>query len=246
MDASAAGTRDHDSHDTHDTPARAGSLAARLRTDRRWIAVEWLLILALYLVADRLLDDIGTVALVLLGWLSLRLRRQGWRTVGLRRPDVPRRAVALGVGGGIALFLLVDLGLDRLVSALSGQELELGSFAQVEGDPAALAFALLLVWILAAFGEELAYRGYWLNRTADLVGRTPAGWAVAIAAVSIVFGFAHAYQGPVGVVSSAVTGAGYALVYLAADRNLWASILAHGVANTCYILMIFAGLSPTG
>jgi membrane protease YdiL (CAAX protease family) len=47
--------------------------------------------------------------------------------------------------------------------------------------------ALLLVWTFAAFGEEIAYRGYLLTRAVDIGRRSVAGYWIGIVLVSILF-----------------------------------------------------------
>jgi uncharacterized protein len=56
--------------------------------------------------------------------------------------------------------------------------------------------------LAAGWGEEMAYRGY--VPAALLVAGVPAWWAFGIAALA--FGLLHAYQGPVGVVRTALLG----------------------------------------
>jgi membrane protease YdiL (CAAX protease family) len=73
----------------------------------------------------------------------------------------------------------------------------------------------------AGFGEEMAYRGYVLAMLVPLLGTT-----VAVAVSSVVFGVLHAYQGPQGVLRTAVMGAVMAGGYLATG-SLWPVILAH-------------------
>ncbi len=57
----------------------------------------------------------------------------------------------------------------------------------------ALAY-LGIVWTFAAFGEEIAYRGYLLTRAADVGGRTPFAWWISVIIVSVLFGYGHYYK----------------------------------------------------
>ena len=58
------------------------------------------------------------------------------------------------------------------------------------------------MWTFAAFGEELAYRGYLFNRAAEAFGSTlPAFWLAAVIS-SVLFGYGHFYKGPAGIVDS--------------------------------------------
>jgi len=43
---------------------------------------------------------------------------------------------------------------------------------------------IALLWVLAAFGEELVYRGYLMNRVADLIRGTRTGWIVSLFLIS--------------------------------------------------------------
>jgi membrane protease YdiL (CAAX protease family) len=56
-------------------------------------------------------------------------------------------------------------------------------------------------------GEELVWRGYILNRVADLIGRSRLGWTVSIGIVSVVFGLAHFNQGWTGIIENSIDGA---------------------------------------
>src|SRR5215212_3717665 len=79
--------------------ARCGRL---LRESKPLIALEIgvaILILAAYL-ADYLPFS-ETPFLLLLGWLSLRVRGVGWRGVGLKRPARWGQALTLGVVTGV-------------------------------------------------------------------------------------------------------------------------------------------------
>ena len=103
--------------------------------------------------------------------------------------------------------------------------------------------ALLLVWTFAAFGEEIAYRGYLLTRAADIGRRSVAAYWIGIVLVSILFGYGHYYKGASGVIDSGVAGLILGTAYMLAGRNLWASILAHGFIDTFGIIDAFFGWS---
>ena len=100
---------------------------------------------------------------------------------------------------------------------------------------------LALNWTLAAFGEEMVYRGYLLNRFLDLFGTSKAAPAMALVASSLVFSMAHVWQGVSGILDSAFMGVLYGLLYLASGRNLWLSVVAHGVNNTIGFILLFYG-----
>ena len=93
----------------------------------------------------------------------------------------------------------------------------------------------------ASFGEELSYRGYLLMRAADVLGRSNFAYCAAMVLVSLLFGFGHYYKGPSGVLDSTYSGLVLGTAYLLSGRNLWAPILAHGIADTVAVFVVFMG-----
>ena len=114
---------------------------------------------------------------------------------------------------------------------------------EITGNVKMASVALLLVWTFAAFGEEIAYRGYLLTRAADIGRRSAAAYWIGIVLVSILFGYGHYYKGASGVIDSGVAGLILGSAYMLAGRNLWASIFAHGFIDTFGIIDAFFGWS---
>ena len=100
-----------------------------------------------------------------------------------------------------------------------------------------------IIWTYAAFGEEIGYRGYLLNRVADLGGRSRTALALGLLWSSTMFGFAHWYQGPAGVVSAAASGLVFGAAYLLAKRNLWVAVLAHGLSDSLALVFTYLGFA---
>ena len=101
--------------------------------------------------------------------------------------------------------------------------------------------SLAIVWIFAGFGEEIGYRGYLLPRAAELGNRSKPAYILAMLYVAVLFGLAHFYKGPAGVMDSTYSGLVLGGFYLLSGRNLWAAILAHGLVDTAAVVAIFMG-----
>ena len=99
-------------------------------------------------------------------------------------------------------------------------------------------------WTLAAFGEEMVYRGYLMNRVAGLFRRTRSAWVFSLLLVHVGFGLAHAYQGITGVIDEGLAGLLLGLIYLRTGRNLAVPIVAHGLTDSIDFLLIFFGRYP--
>jgi membrane protease YdiL (CAAX protease family) len=185
-----------------------------------------------------------TPFLLVIAWVSLRLRGARWRDVGLRRGPGLRRLAYLGIMGGIALETFQLTITQPLVVRAFGAQPDLHAFTSLAGDLPKAAFYLLLVWVIAAFGEELFWRGYVFNRLAGLLGGFRAPYSAALGIGSALFGLAHFHQGPPGIVIESVGGLILGVVYLGCDRNLAIPIAVHGVVDTIDVVLGYLGQLP--
>jgi hypothetical protein len=179
-----------------------------------------------------------------LGWASLRLRGVGWRGVGFILPKAWPRALAIGTLAGIAMELLSAFASQPLLEHLLGKPADLSDFQPLVGNVKLLFVVLVANWVLAAFGEELVYRGYLMSRVAGLAGGEPMARALSLVAVSAFFGWGHVDQGLTGQIQAGLDGFFLGLLYLGARRNLVAPIVAHGVSNTMAFVLIYLGRYP--
>jgi membrane protease YdiL (CAAX protease family) len=214
--------------------------------DSKWLALVEFLIVALIFYADyrHLIPFSKTPELLLLGWISLRLRKLGWRSVGLMRYRSWPLTMALGVALGTATEAFQLFVTQPILSRIVGKEPDLELFRMLYGNIKITLLFIALSWVLAGFGEELFWRGYLMNRVADLGGRTRPGWIVSLVLVSMVFGLAHGYQGLTGWIEEGIAGLFLGLIYLRTGRNLAVPIVAHGIADTIDMILLFFGKFP--
>ena len=214
--------------------------------DSRWlVVVEFILVAAVYVARQQhILKVSATPYLFLLAWISLRLRRIPWKQMGFTRYRSWGRTLLLGIGAGVGLELFDLFGKQPLLTHLLGKPPDLSGFPAVRGNLKFALFMIAVIWILAAFGEELVYRGYLMNRVADLGRGTRTAWIVSLFVISVLFGFAHYQQGLTGIIEEGSDGLILGLMYLASRRNLAIPIVAHGVCDTIDIVLLFLGKYP--
>jgi len=214
--------------------------------DNRWLVlVEFAVVVAIYVArAHHILKVSATPYLLLLAWISLRLRRVQWKQIGFTRYRTWAMTLLLGVAYGVGLELFDLFGKQPLLTRLLGKPPDLSNFAAVKGNLRFALFIIALLWVLAAFGEELVYRGYLMNRVADLGRGTRTGWIVSLFLISALFGFSHYQQGLTGIIEEGSDGLILGLMYLASRRNLAIPIVAHGVCDTIDIALLFLGKYP--
>jgi membrane protease YdiL (CAAX protease family) len=180
--------------------------------------------------------------LFIIGWISLRLRDGGWKAVGLSRPKSWKRTFLIALALAVALQLLSEYVVVPLVVHWTHRPPDLSEFKALAGNAKLSLLALVVVWTFAAFGEEMVYRGYLLQRAADVGGRSRAAYWAGLAYIMVLFGLGHYYQGAAGVADTAVTSLVFGSAYLLSGRNLWITILAHGLTDTIGIGLVYFGL----
>ena len=176
--------------------------------------------------------------------VSLFLRQIGLAGIGLSPLKSWKKTILLGIGVGIILQLLSLYVIEPILGKLTGHLPDLSQFAALKGHMQFLLMWLAISWTMAAFGEEIVYRGYFMNRVTDLIGKTRSAWVVSLLLSSILFGLIHHYQGISGMISTGISGLVFGILYIVTKRNLWTAILAHGAYDTVGFLLIYLGKYP--
>ena len=175
--------------------------------------------------------------------LSMRLRaaKWDWSLLGFRRPDSWRLIILVALGAAALRIALSDLVIEPWTTTLwPAAQLPEGADEITGNLPYALA-VLGIVWSFAAFGEEIAYRGYLMNRGADALGGGATALWIAAVVSAVLFGYGHYYKGPAGIIDSGIAGLILAAAYLLTRRNLWTAVLAHGFIDTYGVAILYLG-----
>ena len=182
-----------------------------------------------------------TLLLLVQGSISLWARRMRWRDLGLKRPV---SWVSTFIWGTLLALATTAFGIwisRPVIAAVTGQVQDFSQFQSVRGNWQMLLIWLAVSWILGGFLEELAFRGYLLNRSLDLFGTQSWGLIAGVLLNAAAFGVLHAYQGLGGILNTAVDAALFATIYLIGRRNLWLTILVHGIGNSLGFLAFYFG-----
>jgi membrane protease YdiL (CAAX protease family) len=138
-----------------------------------------------------------------------------------------------------AALSVLDVGLLMPVANhVSGRHQDVSAFADLEGNLAMLALFLVLGWTLAAFAEEVAFRGYLFTRMTDVLGSGRSATLAALLTSSVIFAVIHTEQGPVGAVVAGVDALIFGILRIR-KGTLWAPVLAHGFDDTIGFVAFF-------
>lgn len=181
--------------------------------------------------------NIGTILGFVVVIFTLWAIKWDWSYFGIQRnPFVQTFLKALFYA---ILIILVNDVLFQPVIELFFEETDLSALDWIRGNVLNYLLFLLIMWVLAAFGEEFLYRGYMTKRLANIFGNAKSGWAAAIIISSAVFGFAHLYQGIVGVITTGFVAIIFGVIFYRNQHNLWVGILTHGIYDVFGITLVF-------
>jgi membrane protease YdiL (CAAX protease family) len=188
--------------------------------------------------------SLGRMALlILVATVLLRLRGLRWRDVGLSKPKPLRFFLAVVLGFGLALLFVAAAQLALKAGGLHAAP-DYSMFTPLHGNlPLYLFFLIPVTWGTAAFGEEMLFRGFFLDaiRRLLVVEGRPAT-ALAIIVQAALFGTLHLYQGQAGAVTAGAIGLAFGVAWWIAGRNLWAAIMLHGAFDSMAMTAAYLGL----
>jgi CAAX amino terminal protease family. len=174
--------------------------------------------------------------------ISIRLREGSWNAIGLRLPKSWPRTVSIALVAVVVQQALGQFVVDPLTKPYLHYAAGANPMGGIHGYVGLLRW-IGIIWTYAAFGEELVYRRYLLNRVADLGGHSGFALGLGLLWSSALFGFAHWYQGGAGVISAMASGLVFGTAYFLTGKNLWTSICAHGLSDSLALLATYFGFA---
>lgn len=193
----------------------------------------------------------ANVAMIIYVWMGLRLRGENWKAFGFSF-TWPGWKEALKIFGLSLLVFIITTAVFVLVGGFlssMGDEIEkadMSSYNYLAGNLPLTILALLGVFIVSSFGEEVIYRAFLMNRIGELGNNKKWAWFLAVLLSSIIFGLVHASWGWMGMVQTAFMGLSLALFYLFLGRKLWINIIAHVYMDAILIIQMYMPAQDMG
>ncbi len=212
-------------------------------TDSPWVTLALFSLTAIILIVTgiRKKAQVGILLAAALIIISSRLGLTSLAQMGFVPPENWLNTVVLAALAGSALSLLSIIVIQPLVEKITKQPHDVQIVAGIQGNWKGLLTWLVLAWTVAAFGEELIFRGYMMSQLIKLLGTGPLALVVNLLLASTIFGLAHAYQGRSGIWSTGIVGLCLGALYILSGFNLWLPILTHGVIDTVELLLMSRG-----
>lgn len=167
-------------------------------------------------------------------------RPGGLEQLGFLPVDDWPRLLGISFSSGALISLGALVLLEPLTERITGKPYDLSLIEPIRGDLRKTLWLLLLVWGLVAPLEEVLFRGFLMNELVRLLGAGSFGLMVTVLFSSTLFGLAHWYQGPCGVLSTAVVGVFMGIIFVWAGFNLWVVIFTHAFIDTISLVLFYS------
>ena len=171
--------------------------------------------------------------------LYMRWRGRHWRDYGMNAKFALWKIIVLAVLGFAAIMAIMQFALIPLIYRIDSTPPNISHLLAVRGNTTGYITVMVGVWLTAAFGEEMIFRGFIMNEVAGAFGGTRGGWWASAIIVAVFFGLGHAYQGLSGILITGSIGFMLNVLYLLVRRNLWVLILVHGFIDTLSITRLY-------
>ncbi|WP_040281680.1 CPBP family intramembrane glutamic endopeptidase [Psychroserpens damuponensis] len=173
-------------------------------------------------------------------FLILMASKFNWTTFAMGKKITGKTLIKSLILASI-LFIVFTFLIDPLLIKWLG-DFNLSSINDIRGNILAYLVLLVVVWVFAAFGEELVFRGYYMKGLAELLGNSNKAWLISALITSLYFGISHVYQGLIGVVSVCLWSFAIALLFNKNRNNLLLLVLIHGIYDTIGVTLIYLNL----
>lgn len=180
---------------------------------------------------------LGTLLGLLIAIIALWSGGFDWSLFGISKSNFSENAANAFVYA-VLIYIIFDIIIQPFIELAWG-EIDISSLDFIRGDISVYVLFVIMMWALAAFGEEFLYRGYFMKQIAHILGDHNRAWIIAAAIMGVVFGLAHAYQGISGMVSTGIIGFIFGLIFYKNQQNLLLLVLIHGMYDMIGLTLIY-------
>lgn len=147
------------------------------------------------------------------------------------------------LGITLVVFIVIEPILDfivqPLVNKLTGEIPDYTAFDLVKNNFQKFGKYLLFIWISAAFGEEILFRGFMFKQFNIILPEFKFKTLTIVVITSLLFALPHLYQGLSGLVLTFIFGLLFSAVYIKYGYNIWIIILLHGLVDSLFITLAY-------
>ena len=183
---------------------------------------------------------IGAIILIIAS--VIEYKKEGFKALGFQRKNFNVKSLLITAPLlGTAIFLFYSYVMLPTVTYFTGQPIDFSEFDSFKGNLPAILSLFVLIWVSAAFGEEIVFRGYLMRQFTKFFGSSKISLVINILLFGFIFGLTHAYQGISGQILSGITGMILAIIFHIRKSDLWFNIAVHGFIDMAFLVYLYFG-----
>ncbi len=141
------------------------------------------------------------------------------------------------------LFVFYVAALVPAVEMITGVPINYTNTEELRGNLPTTLTWLVVIWVTAAFGEEIIFRGYLMRQFVKFFGDSKVSLIMNMLVFCSFFGYMHMQQGITGQIVATTVGALFFIIFYLRKYDLWFMVMIHGFFNTLGILSFYFGLA---
>jgi len=174
-------------------------------------------------------------------WVYLNFNGESFNSIGFRFADLKWLAFYVGGAMGVVYAIFQFYLLGPFLTHLGFKHPSLSDFSYLKHNIVGYLLLILLAAVLVIPYEEIAFRGFILNRLKNLFGDKGAAFSASGFIASALFALYHIQEGWGAVIAIFIFALAITLVYRYFKSNLWYAIFFHIAYDAFMLTMILLG-----
>ena len=180
-----------------------------------------------------------SIPILLFVWLYLKYAKETFSDIGFSCKRFNLKSILIGsLLAGLILCFMQLLFFPVLEYFIVFEGTDVGLYHFIRENKWNYLIMIVMGWLVGGVYEEIVFHGFIFSRLEKMI---PGKYAMPISFIvtSMIFGAYHFQLGADGLINAFIVGAAYLALALYFKRNLWYSVICHGVYNTIVITLIY-------
>jgi membrane protease YdiL (CAAX protease family) len=179
------------------------------------------------------------IPITLLVWFALKQSAETFSDIGFRLKSFKPKVVLVASFVAVTVLAFMQLAFFPVLNQfVTFEETDAEIYEFITRSKWHLMFMISMGWIVGGLYEEIVFHGFIFTRLEKML-KGKFAFALSFFFTALIFGLYHLQLGLDGALNALVIGAVYQGVMLCFKRNLWYSIVTHGMYNTLVMLLIY-------
>lgn len=179
-----------------------------------------------------------SLPILLFVWIVLKYSNESFSDIGFSFKRFKVNSILVGsVVAVISLSFMQFIFFPALEFFMTFEDPSIGLYDFIKENRWQYFFTLIMGWLVGGFYEEIVFHGFIFTRLEKMIQEKHSK-SISFVLTASIFGAYHYQLGTLGLIN-ALLGAVYLALFLFFKRNLWYSIITHGVYNSIVIIMIY-------